>query len=133
MGQVITPESIKLDPDKVECIEKLPTPKSKLDIQSFLGLAGYYRRFIKNFSSITPPLIEQTKKNCKSEFHWGKEANEAFETLRHYLVQPPILTYPQFDQEFLLFTVASNYGIGFLFYHRSRAARKSSSVMPADI
>ena len=79
-----------------------PTPCSKLQIQSFLGLAGYYHRFITNFGTIAHALIKQTTKS-----HKGK-----FEILSDYLISPPILAYPQFDLEFLLFTDASNYGIG---------------------
>ena len=79
-------------------------------MNGFLGLASYYRRFISGFSSKAHPLIDLTKETV--EFRWKPEHREAFERLRTLLTTAPILVYPDFEHEFILFTDASDYDIG---------------------
>ena len=101
------------DPQKIDSIVHYKTPTSADEVWSFLGLAGYYRRFVKDFGTIARPLTLQTHKDAvKQNFTWATNDQEAFETLRTALVTPPILAYPDFGKEFLLFTGASDYGIG---------------------
>lgn len=79
-------------------------------MQSFLGLAGYYRKFIKNFSHIAKPSTELTKKNNK--FFWTSKHTNAFEELEELLCKAPILRFPDYEKEFMLTTDASNVGLG---------------------
>jgi len=80
------------------------------DIKAFLGLTGYYRRFIAEYAKIAKPLTGLLKKNEK--FAWGDAHQYAFEKLKNILTKEPILQYPDFDKEFLLTTDASNYALG---------------------
>ena len=110
LGHVVSTDGIKPDPAKIEKILNFKIPSSLKEVQSFLGLASYYRRFIENFSKTAHPLIELTKKKNDS-FIWGKEEQLAFDVLRTRLTTAPVLIYPDFEKEFILFTDASNYGI----------------------
>ena len=113
LGHVISRAGIAPDPGKIEKIANYKVPSSAEEVRSFLGLAGYYRRFISNFGSIARPLTAKTHKDVsKQSFTWTKEDQAAFETLRTCLTTSPILAYPNFDLEFLLFTDACDYGIG---------------------
>ncbi|KAL5510200.1 hypothetical protein EMCRGX_G005707 [Ephydatia muelleri] len=110
LGHIVSTQGISTDPEKVEVIAKLPTPQSKRDVQQFLGLANYYRRFIKDFGVIAKPLNRLTEKN--TTFEWSTTSQRAFENLRNCLVEPPVLAYPNYTRDFLLDTDASNCGIG---------------------
>ena len=113
LGHIITEDGIKPDPRLVEKIANFPTPKNVDEVRSFLGLAGYYRRFVNNFGSIAKSLTAKTRKeNTQKPFSWTDEDQKSIEKLRNYLISPPILAYPDFSQEFILFTDASNYGVG---------------------
>lgn len=98
------------DLKKTEAVSAFTEPKNVVQLRSFLGLAGCYRRFIPNFSSIASPLVELTKKDCK--FLWCTPQSEAFHILKSLLCQAPILAYPQLDQPFILQTDASDLGLG---------------------
>ena len=112
LGHVISAEGTSPDPGKIEAIKNYAPPKTVGDLASFLGLASYYRRFINKFSTIAHPLIIQSKGIKTDEVKWGPEEVQAFEKLRNCLVTPPILAYPDFSKEFIIFTDASDYGIG---------------------
>lgn len=112
LGHIISASGVAPDPAKIECIATYTKPKTVVEMQSFLGLASYYRRFIKSFSTIAHPLLTQAKGKPKDPITWGEEEEKAFEELRKCLITPPILAYPDFRKEFLVFTDASNYGIG---------------------
>ena len=113
LGHVITPEGIHPDPAKIEKIVNYKVPTSADEVRSFLGLIGYYRRFVPNFGSIAKPLTLKTHKDlAKKKFIWTEADQKAFEDLRNRLITPPILAYPDFEQKFLLFTDACDYGIG---------------------
>eukprot|EP00731_Ephydatia_muelleri_P003753 Em0001g3753a len=106
LGHIVSTQGISTDPEKVEVIAKWPTPQSKRDVQQFLGLANYYRRFI-NFGVIAKPLNRLTEKN--TTFEWSTTCQRAFENLRNCLVEPPVLAYPNDTRDFLLDTDASNW------------------------
>ncbi|KAL8133994.1 hypothetical protein AgCh_009172 [Apium graveolens] len=76
LGHVVSKEGIKVDPVKIEVVSKWEQPKTPTEVRSFLGLAGYYRRFIKDFSKITAPLTKLTRKNEK--FIWTEKCEESF-------------------------------------------------------
>ena len=97
LGHVITQEGIKPDPGKIEKIMNFKTPTTVKQTQSFLGLASYYRRFVENFSKIAHPLIELTKKKNEKDFNWGEDQQKAFEILQRRLTNPPILSYPNWE------------------------------------
>lgn len=111
LGHVITPEGIKPNPSKIEAIEKYPIPKTQKEIKSFLGLVGYYRRFISNFAKIVAPLTKCLRKNHKVNYQ-DEEYIQAFELCKELLMNAPILAYPDFSKSFKLTTDASAIAIG---------------------
>ena len=100
-----------------QSIRNWPTPACRREVQQFLGLANYYRRFIKNFASIVKPLQRLTEKNVT--FEWNDACKSAFEELRKCLLSPPVLVYPDFSKHFVLDTDASDKGIGAVLAHVS--------------
>lgn len=110
LGHIITDKGVKPDPKTTECVAKFPIPKNQKDVKSFLGLAGYYRRFIKNFSQLTKPLTNLLKKD--TEFEWNDLCQNAFTETKQLLVNKPILQYPDFSRPFIVTTDASNVAIG---------------------
>ncbi|GJT12935.1 putative reverse transcriptase domain-containing protein [Tanacetum coccineum] len=92
LGHVVNRDSIHVDPSKVESVMNWKTPKSSTEICSFLGLAGYYRRFIENFSKIAMPLTLLTQKN--KTYVWGDEQDEYFRILKEKLCNAPVLALP---------------------------------------
>ena len=130
LGHVVSAEGIKVDDEKVQKVKEWPTPKTAEHLRSFLGLAGYYRRFIKGFAQVAAPLHallsqsgEQTysknrnrtsKPNLKKRciFSWSDDAQCAFDKLKKLLTEAPVLAYPDFTQPFVLETDASFKGLG---------------------
>lgn len=110
LGHIVSRDGVKPDPKKIKSIVEYPQPKTVKDIRAFLGLTGYYRRFIKNFADIAKPMTELTKK--EKDFSWGQSQQKAFETLRNSLCHEPVLRYPDFSKPFLLSTDASSVAIG---------------------
>ena len=111
LGHVVTPEGTFLDPSKVEVVKNFPTPASLKELKSFLGLANYYRRFIKGFSEIASPLNALPRKGVK--FCWSESCADAFDRLKRALISAHVLAFPNFDEQFLLYFDASSTGIGF--------------------
>ena len=112
LGHVLGAGTIEPSPEKVNDIRNSQRPTNKKQVRSFLGLAGYYRKFVPNFSSISAPLSDLTKKGQPSKVRWGPEQENAFQSLINQLTQSPILCLPNFEKEFILQTDASNIGIG---------------------
>ncbi|XP_053597516.1 uncharacterized protein LOC128668466 [Microplitis demolitor] len=110
LGHIIGNGGVRPDPKKTEAIEKFPKPKTVTNIRHFLGLAGYYRRFIENFSGRVKPLTELLKKD--NPFNWTSAQQESFDDLRKALCTSPVLQYPDFSQPFILTTDASDLAIG---------------------
>ncbi|CAK9816540.1 Retrovirus-related Pol polyprotein from transposon 17.6 [Anthophora quadrimaculata] len=110
LGHVIGKNGLRPDPKKITAVKNFPRPKNSKNIRQFLGLVGYYRRFIKNFAEKSKPLSDLLKKNA--QFVWGKEQKKSFLELRKALCRSPILQYPNFDKPFTLTTDASDYAIG---------------------
>ncbi|CAM4545400.1 unnamed protein product [Caretta caretta] len=97
---------------KVDAIQKWPVPKSKEQVQSFLGLAGYYRRFVPHYSQIAAPLTDLTKKKQPNAVQWTEKCQKAFNQLKATLMSDPVLRAPDFDKPFLVTTDASERGVG---------------------
>ncbi|KAL6416665.1 hypothetical protein ACFW04_013257 [Cataglyphis niger] len=110
LGHIISDEGVKPDPAKIRAVKEFPTPRNAKNIKQFLGLAGYYRRFIPNFSKTARPLTNLLKK--EEPFDWTDEQESAFVQLREALCTEPILQYPDFTKPFVVTTDASGYAIG---------------------
>jgi hypothetical protein len=110
LGHTISKDGISVDPSKVQEVMDWKPPKSVHQICSFLGLAGYYRRFIPDFSRIAKPMTELLKKGVK--FVWSEECDQAFHTLRKHLTSAPVLTQPDMSKPFEVFCDASGTSLG---------------------
>ena len=110
LGYVVTPQGIEVDKAKIEAIESWPQPKTVTQVRSFLGLAGFYRRFVRDFSTIAAPLNELTKKDVP--YSWGTAQEEAFTVLKDKLTHAPLLQLPDFNKTFELECDASGIGLG---------------------
>jgi hypothetical protein len=106
----ISHNGIEVDTSKIEAIRNWPTPTTVGQVRSFHGLAGFYCRFVKDFSTIACPLNEITKKNVP--FVWGKAQQLAFDELKKFLTEAPLLVSPDFQQTFEIECDASGIGIG---------------------
>uniref|UniRef100_A0A2N9JAZ1 Reverse transcriptase domain-containing protein n=1 Tax=Fagus sylvatica TaxID=28930 RepID=A0A2N9JAZ1_FAGSY len=110
LGHVVSSKGIEVDKAKVDLILNLPTPKTVRDIRSFLGHAGFYRRFIKDFSSISRPLCNLLLK--ESTFEWTKSCEVAFKKLVQLLTSAPIMQAPDWSLPFKIMCDASDYAVG---------------------
>ncbi|GJS34396.1 reverse transcriptase domain-containing protein [Tanacetum coccineum] len=110
LGHVINQGGIHVDPGKIKAVKNWEAPTSPAGVRSFLGLAGYYRRFIANFFRIAKPLTLLTQKNKK--YVWGAEQEEAFQLLKSKLCDAPILSLPNGVEDFVVYCDASNQGLG---------------------
>jgi len=110
LGHVVSKEGIRVDPSKTEAISKATRPRNARQVRSFLGTAGYYRKFIQNFAGIAAPLTNLTKKNTR--FKWTHACQQAFETLKLKLTTAPVLSYPHRERRYILHTDASDNAIG---------------------
>lgn len=110
LGHVVTVNGIEVDPSKVEAISSWKTPTNVNEVRSFLGMAGYYRRFIEGFSKISGPMIKLTRKNEK--FQWNEQCEKSFQELKRRLTTAPVLTVPDGTEGFVIYTDASKQGLG---------------------
>ena len=110
LGHVITKEGVAVDPEKIKAVMEWRTPTSVPEIRSFLGLAGYYRRFIKDFSAIAKPMTRLLKKDRK--FEWTPECQSSFQRLKHKLTTTPVLILPDIQKDFEIYCDASRQGLG---------------------
>lgn len=130
LGHIISAAGVATDPKKISAIADWPTPDNVTKLRSFLGLAGYYRRFIKNYGLICRPLHDLLK---KGNFHWATEHDTAFSQLKQALISAPVLALPNFAQPFVLETDASGKGIGAVLMQQGRPlAYYSSSLCPRN-
>ena len=110
LGDIITKDGVKPNPEKINTVKNVKQLKTVKDVQSFLGLAGYYRKFIKNLSSIARPLNRLTHQEII--FDWTTDCEKAFYDLKHALIFAPVLRFPNFNEQFTSTTDASNQGLG---------------------
>lgn len=111
LGHVVTQDGIKPNPEKIICVQKFPLPTTQKEIKQFLGLAGYYRKFIKDYSKIARPMTKNLKKDAKVNTN-DPEYIESFNSLKRLLTSHPVLSYPDFNEKFVLQTDASNFALG---------------------
>ena len=110
LGHRVTEEGLLPDPSLLAAIRDIPPTKTATEVRSFLGLAGYYRQYIKGFAAIAAPLHTLTRKDAV--FHWSEDCQNAFDQLKTRLTTSPITAFPDFSQEFRLYTDASTAGLG---------------------
>ena len=109
LSHVISNEGIKLDRAKIEAVMNWERPKTPTEVRSFMGLAGYYQRFVKDFSKIATPLTKLTRKNEK--YVWNDKCEESFQELKQRLVTAPVLVLPDKQGNFVIYSDASHKGL----------------------
>ncbi|GJS72710.1 putative reverse transcriptase domain-containing protein [Tanacetum coccineum] len=124
LGHVIDSEGIHVDPAKIEAIKDWASPKTPTGIRQFLGLAGYYRRFIEGFSKIARPMTKLTQKSVK--FEWGEKAEVAFQLLKQKLYSAPILALLEGSENFVVYCDASHKGLGAVLMQREKVIAYAS-------
>ena len=110
LGHIVSAEGIRVDPAKIEAVVNWKPPRNVTEVRSFLGLAGYYRRFVRGFSVIASPLTKLLKKGIK--FEWTDKCQNSFEQLKGMLVEAPVLTQPTPGKKYTLYSDASGIGLG---------------------
>ena len=99
-----------MDPKKIEVVVEWKPPRNVTEVLSFLGLAGYYRRFVKGFSMTAAPMTRLLQKNVKYE--WSEKCQISFDKLKAFLTEAPVLTLPTYGKEYVIFSDASLNGLG---------------------
>ncbi|XP_020186159.1 uncharacterized protein [Aegilops tauschii subsp. strangulata] len=116
LGHVISSKGVATEPSKVKSVAEWPTPVNVKEVRGFLGLAGYYRRFIRHFGMLARPLFNLLKKGVP--FVWTSVTEQAFQTLKNQLITAPVLALPDFSQQFVIETDASDKGVGAVLQQR---------------
>ncbi|GJW55213.1 putative reverse transcriptase domain-containing protein [Tanacetum coccineum] len=124
LGHVIDNKGIHVDPAKIESVKDWASPKTPTEIRQFLGLAGYYRRFIEGFSKIAKPMTKLTQKKVK--FEWGDKQEAAFQLLKQKLCSAPILALPEGSEDFIAYCDASKKGLGAVLMQREKVISYAS-------
>ena len=110
LGHIVSKEGIRVDPKKIEGVVEWKPPRNVTEVRSFLGLAGYYRRFVKGFSMTAAPMTRLLQKNVK--YAWSEKCQKSFDKLKAFLTEAPVLTQPTCDREYVIFSDASLNGLG---------------------
>ena len=119
LGYRVGNGEIQPEASKIDAVSKFPQPISKKDVRAFLGLTGYYRKFIPNYSALALPLTDLTKKNAANTVDWTSACEAAFQELKRRLTCLPVLQSPDLSKQFVLQTDASERGIGAVLSQRS--------------
>ncbi|MCH87789.1 RNA-directed DNA polymerase (Reverse transcriptase), partial [Trifolium medium] len=117
LGHIISGAGVAVDPEKVQCIVNWPVPRTVKGVRGFLGLTGYYRKFIKDYGKLAKPLTELTKKD---NFVWGDEAMKAFQIMKQVMTSPPVLVLPNFELPFEVECDAAGRGLGAVLMQQRR-------------
>lgn len=110
LGHIVTDNGVKPNPSKIEAIQNWPIPKNQKELRGFLGILGYYRRFVRDFAKITKPLTAQLRKGESVEH--TDQFLKTFAICKNLLTQSDIFQYPDFEKPFVLTTDASNFALG---------------------
>ena len=110
LGFDISARGVEPSQSKIDAVASWPRPTSVKDVRSFLGLASFYRRFVKGFSQIARPLTDLTRDTV--EWHWSEQEERAFNQLKQALVSAPILRFPDFSRNFVVTTDADATSVG---------------------
>lgn len=130
MGHIINDRGVAVDLEKIEAVVQWPLPKSSKQLRGFLGLTGYYRRFVRNYASWIAPLTQLLRKDA---FIWSEQATKAFEKLKHALTTTPVLSLPNFKEQFTVQTDASGIGIGAVLSQSNKPIAFFSKLLPPSI
>ena len=122
LGHYFDKNGISTDPDKIKIVQEFPVPRTQKHVRSFLGLCGYYRRFVKDFAAITHPLRELLKNDVP--FKWTSDSQIAFERLKTALTTAPVLALPRFDRPFILTTDSSISGLAYILSQKDENNRE---------
>ena len=122
LGYRVTPDGLEPEPKLMEAISKLPPPINVAEVRSFLGLVGYYRRFVKKFSDKAAPLNALLRR--EQAWKWTEDCQKAFETLKGEIAARPVSAYPDFSKPFRLYTDASNIGLGAILAQKQQGKEK---------
>ena len=114
LGHVVGDGIVKPEEVKTEAVKSFAIPQTKKDIRAFLGLSGYYRKFIRNYATIATSLTDLTKKSMPDTVTWTEDCQKAFNQLKEALASKPVLHNPDFKKEFILQKDASKTGIGYI-------------------
>jgi hypothetical protein len=132
LGHVVSADGIKVDPRKTAAVAAFPTPKNLGQLRSFLGLATYFRKFIRNFPQMASPLHRLSRKGVLWE--WSPSCASAFDRIKQALTTAPCLAFPDFSQPFEVHTDASLHGLGAVLYQSGRPiAYESRRLTPAEV
>lgn len=132
LGYYVSKDGVSTDKSKIQMVQDSPVPHIVKKLRGFLGIAGYYRKFVRNFGVISKPLTDLLKKNTL--FLWTPTANAVFNALKQALVQAPVLAPPDFSQQFVLQTYASGTGIGAVLMQNSHPiACLSKALSPRNL
>ncbi|XP_070002912.1 uncharacterized protein [Nicotiana sylvestris] len=126
LGHVISREGIMVDPQKIAAVKNWPRPTTPIEIRSFFGLAGYYRRFVEGFSSLASPLTKLTQKAVK--FQWSDTCEKSFQELKSSLTTTPILILSEGTMGFVVYCDASRIGLGCVLMQHGKNRAESSLV-----
>jgi hypothetical protein len=110
LGHIIRAEGVATDPAKIQVVKEWATPTDSKQLRTFLGLVGYYRKFIRNYGVLSRPLTDLLKKNI--QFVWTPQLQQCFDTLKATLISAPVLDLPNFNQPFTIATDVCDKGIG---------------------
>ncbi|GKA04210.1 putative nucleotidyltransferase, ribonuclease H [Tanacetum coccineum] len=124
LGHLIDSQGLHVDPAKIEAVKNWTSPTTPTEVRQFLGLAGYYRRFIEGFSKIAKPLTKLTQKN--KSYIWGEEQESAFQLLKQKLCEAPILALPEGNDNFVVYCDASLQGLGAVLMQREKVIAYAS-------
>ena len=112
LGHIVGNGQVCPENEKVNAVEDFPVPRTKKEVRTFLGLAGYYQKFMASYATIAAPLTELTKKTAPNQVIWTLQCDRSFKELKKHLCMAPVLQCPDFNQPFILQTDASDWGIG---------------------
>ncbi|KAL0539815.1 hypothetical protein IC582_024036 [Cucumis melo] len=124
LGHVVSKAGVSVDPAKIEAVTGWTRPSTVSEVRSFLGLAGYYRRFVENFSRIATPLTQLTRKGAP--FVWSKACEDSFQTLKQKLVTAPVLKVPDGSGSFVIYSDASKKGLGCVLMQQGKVVAYAS-------